>query len=141
MKYKLSPYTIATMMGMALHASSTYASAYGDNLPEVQQVGDISYVTGGIGDEEREALLAAQHNYNLRILSAAGKSGAYPGDTHICIFDKSGNELLNTDADPIFYAFLPIGHYRVEETSEGQTKKQSFVIGANKPVLITFRWK
>jgi len=127
----------AAFFAMALHSSGVMAS----NLPEVQQTGDITYVTGGIGDEERNALKAVRHDYNLHILSAAGASGEYPGDTHICIFDNHNHKLLDTDADPFFYAKMPAGHYVVEESSGGQSKKQSIVMSAGTPVNITFRWK
>jgi len=134
---KQSHYIIATFIAMTLH----YSSALANDLPEIKQEGGITYVTGGIGDEERSALKAVQHDYNLHVLSAAGTAGEYPGDTHITIFDSHNHKLLDTDADPLFYAKVPAGHYSVEESSGGQSKKQTIVIAANKPDNITFRWK
>lgn len=130
-------YIVAAISTMALHSSVALA----DDILEVQHTGKVTFVTGGIGDEERDAMRAVQSNYNLRILSAAGASGEYPGDTHIVISDTKGNELVNTDADPLFYAQMPSGHYIVNESSAGQSKKQSVTINAGKPVSITFRWK
>jgi len=126
---KKSVYVIATLFAMALQSSSALA----EELPEIRQEGNITYITGGIGDEEFNAMKAVQHNYNLRVLSA-GTNGAYSGDTHIIISDSHGNELLSTDADPLFYAKLQPGHYVVQESSEGQSRKQPIVIAANKPV-------
>ena len=126
----------AAVFAMTLHSSTVLAN----DPPEIKQTGAISYVTGGIGDEERDAMRAVQHDYNLHVLSA-GASGAYPGDTHIVISDNRGHELLSTDADPLFYAQLKSGHYVVEESSAGQSKKQAIVIADNKPVSTTFRWR
>ena len=129
--------TVAAIVAMTLHAPATLAD---NNLPQAQQDGNVTYVTGGIGDEERNALRAVQHDYNLHIVNAVGASGAYPGDTHIIIYDKHHQEVVNTDTDPLFYAQLPAGRYTVEESSEGEDKQQSVVIAANKPENITFRW-
>src|SRR5437016_948255 len=111
------------MSAIAIHPSLLLA----DDLPEIQKQGNITYVTGGIGDEEREALHSMRHNYNLSVLSA-DKYGAYPGDTHIVISDKQGTELVNTDAGPLFYARMPAGRYIVEESSGGQSKKRAVTI-------------
>jgi len=131
-----TPYVFAAVFAMALYSSSVLA----DTLPAVQQSGDVTYITGGIGDEERDALKAVKQDYNLRILSA-GVQGAYVGDAHIIISDNKGQELLNTNGGPIFYAKLPNGHYAVSEERHEETKKQSIVISASKPTDITFRWK
>lgn len=114
--------------------------ALADDMPEIMHEGAITYVTGGIGNEEREALESSQRNYNLRITSAE-VTGAFSGDTRIIIRDHSGKELLSTDAGPIFYAKLPDGRYVVEGSNEGQNKKQNITITGSKPVFIKFGWK
>jgi len=132
---KKSTYAIAMMIAMALYSSYVLA----DNLPEVQHAGDIAYITGGIGDEERDALRAVKGDYNLHVLSAT-VNGAYTGNPHIVISDSHGQEVLSTDTGPIFYAKLPAGHYIIKEVRHEQSKKQSIVIGTDKPANITFRW-
>ena len=103
------------------------------------QVGNVSYITGGIGDEERSQLQDVQKNYNFRAMSAS-KDGAFSGDTHILIRDAKGNELLNVTAGPLFYAELPEGHYTVEATHLGEIKQQNIHITGHKPTLAHFAW-
>ena len=62
---KKSTYVVAAIFAMALHSSAVLA----DELLSPQQEGDITYVTGGIGDEERTAMRSVQHDYNLHVLS------------------------------------------------------------------------
>lgn len=120
----------------AITVSTAGAQAY---TVQPYQAGNITYVTGGIGDEEREAIQAVKKDYNLSVISAA-KSGAYTGDTQVVIRDHSGQELLNTQAGPLFYAQLPPGAYTVQAQSEGKTREQHITVAQNKPAHIQFSW-
>jgi len=125
--------TLATMLYVPC-VQADYTAA------EPQKEGSITYITGGIGDEEREVLKSVKNDYNLSIMSA-GTSGAFVGDTHIVIHDRTGQEVLNTDAGPLFYAKLPAGRYIVEGTSEGQTRKQAINVASHQPAHVHFSWK
>lgn len=128
---------MATIMAAVLYPSFVHADY---SMPQPQQEGSITYITGGIGDEERDALNAVKNNYNLSIMSAS-VSGSFTGDTHIAIRDRQGMELLNTDAGPLFYAKLPAGRYTVEGSSEGQNRSQAITIASGQPAHIHFSWK
>lgn len=109
-------------------------------LPDVQQQGDIYYLTGGIGDEETKAMESERSDYNLQIMNA-DKQGHFSGSPHIVISDMQHNELLSADGGPLFYTNLPKGHYLVEGSSMKQTKSQHVVIAGNKPTHVRFVWK
>lgn len=126
-------------------AALLYAfAASAADLPQAEQAGDITYITGGIGDEERDALKSVESNYNLHVIStgiAAAGPGAFVGDTHITIHNRQGDELLSTDAGPIFYASLPPGHYVVEGEHRGETSKRNITIVSGKLQRVQFSWK
>ena len=103
------------------------------------QINGITYVTGGIGDEEREQLDGIKQNFNLRIVSA-GTNGEYAGNTHVVISDTHGNELLNVPAGPIFYAELAPGNYTVDALSEGQKQRRVIKISGKKSSFVHFTW-
>ncbi len=124
---------------MALSASISAGLAQ-TALPPAQQAGAITYITGGIGDEERDALEAVKSDYTLSIISAGAAQGAFSGDTHISISRKN-EELLSVDAGPIFYAMLPPGRYRVTATSRDQIRSQTITIIAGKQASLHFSWK
>jgi len=107
---------------------------------EPQQSGNVTYITGGIGDEEREAVKSVKNDYNLSIISAS-KDGAYVGNTHVVIADRNGESLVDTNADPLFYAQLPPGKYIVKGESRGQTRTQNVTIAENKPAHVHFSWE
>jgi hypothetical protein len=117
-------------------ASSNDAS---DQPFQAVQINGITYITGGIGDEERQELESTKHNYNLHITSASS-DGAYVGNAHIVIHDGKGNELLDVQSGPIFYAQLPAGKYTVEERRENNIQKKRILVGHNDSSL-HFSWK
>ena len=129
-----------TMLAIIAIATLSSASAWAeDNTLEVRHQGVISYVSGGIGDEETAALKSTKHNYNLSIMNA-DKSGHYSGDSRIVISDLKHNVLLDATSGPIFYANLPKGRYIVEGFVGAQSKKQAVTIVNGKPAHIRFVW-
>ncbi len=120
----------------ALSASPAQAQT---NPLEVQQQGHISYVTGGIGKDEIDAMQATQSNYNLRIMNA-DKAGHFSGNTRIVISDLQHTALLDAASGPLLYANLPQGRYIVEGYSQERMKKQTITIGHKKPARVRFVW-
>jgi hypothetical protein len=111
-------------------------------LPENETVvvGDVSYVSGGVGEESREQLKAFAAAFNLKLL-LAHKSGEYIGDVQIVLVDGKGKEILKAVAEgPIFMANLPAGRYEVIATTEGLTQKQRATVVKGKLGTLVFRW-
>ena len=122
----------------ALLLSST---AMADTVPAApNQSGNIEFVTGGIGDEERTSMEAVQNNYNLHVISA-GVDGAFVGNMHLTLLDNKNAHILETDIGPLFYAKLPNGNYIVEGTHNNQTKSEKITVAAGKPNKVHFSWK
>ena len=125
------------LSGLALAAESEPVL-----LPENETVvvGDVSYVSGGVGEESREQLKAFAAAFNLKLL-LAHKSGEYIGDVQIVIVDGKGKELLKAVAEgPIFMANLPAGRYEVIATTEGLTQKLHATVVKGKLGTLVFRW-
>jgi len=106
---------------------------------EVQKQGDVSFVSGGIGEDETAALKAVQNRYNLRILNA-DKTGHYSGDIHIMVKDSKQTTVLDTVGGPFIYANLPSGRYVVEGASQGESRKQAVSITGKTPAKVRFTW-
>jgi hypothetical protein len=110
-------------------------------LPQIQQQGNISFISGGVGLEESTALQAVEKDYNLRMTSA-DSVGHYYGETHVTVSDMQHNTLLDTTGGPLIYAQLPKGKYLVAGTTDdGQRKQQKITITGKKPVRVHFSWK
>ena len=105
---------------------------------EVKKSGDIQYVTGGVGDEEQQALKAtAPKDFNLEVTVAVG-AGNYLSDVDLALV-KSGTEVLRTKTDgPVFLAKVPPGRYEVRATANGKTQSKSVDVGTTGRASATF---
>jgi len=106
---------------------------------EVQQEGKISYVNGGVGDEEMAALQSMQHSYNLRIMNV-DKTGHYLDNVHITLRDQQNNILLETTGGPLFFIKVPNGRYTVDATYNGVVKNQTANVVKGKPAQMSLSW-
>lgn len=132
---KLLVASAALLMGAASMAYGYYSA-----LPTTQHDGNVTYITGGIGDEERTALESVSRDYNLHVLSA-GRNGAFTGDTKLAIYDKMGNQVMMSEVGPMFYASLPPGKYTVRAVNEGKEQDQTVKLSSNNSTNIQFMWK
>lgn len=108
-------------------------------LPETRN--GIVYVSGGIGDEQRQAMLELRKDFNLTMTFALKKSGEYLSDIHLRVEDSKGMVLLDTVASgPLLYARLPAGAYVVSATSHGRQLTQTLKVAANKRRELNFYW-
>ena len=102
----------------------------------------VPYVTGGVGRDQREALLSLANNYNLKLVFALVEHRAFVADVHVRILDEVGKELFATSgAGPWLYAKLPPGKYRVAATIRGRTLERTAEVapqGATKQ--LAFYW-
>jgi hypothetical protein len=116
------------------------ASAEQELKPQTQ--GGVTFVSGGIGIEERQALKKLEGDYNLRLLFAARGSREYIADVKVTIRNTEGVTLLEAVADgPRFLARLVPGTYRVIADNEGKEISRSISIPPNQAISETFTWK
>lgn len=101
----------------------------------------VPHVTGGVGDEEREALQAQAKDYNLQLLFAIKGSGEYIASVKLSIFDNAGKPLLAAEgAGPWFYARLPEGRYQVVAETAGNRQVRWVMTSPDKPTKVYFYW-
>ena len=106
---------------------------------QAQQQGNITFVSGGAGTEDRDALRQVENQYNLRLLFAA-RNGNYLAGIAVTLNDMRGNAVLDTIAEgPIFYAHVPPGRYRLTVSNQGQSQSRDISIG-NGAVRADFYW-
>jgi hypothetical protein len=104
------------------------------------QEGNMTYITGGVGDEERNALEAQAQYYNLKITNA-DKTGHYAADTNVTIQSKNGREMLSAnDTGPLLYAKLPPGEYTITATNGDQRRVEKINVSATKSKDVELVW-
>ena len=92
----------------------------------------VTYINGGISDEETAELKAKSGNYNLHVMLSA-PNGEYISDVRLRILDARGASLISVDdAGPYLYAQLKPGTYTLETSTNGESdKKKKITIKSN----------
>jgi hypothetical protein len=131
---------IATAATIVLSTATlaSISNALGDEM--IQNIGPVSYVSGGVGDDSIERLNALAADFNLKLVFAM-KSGDYVSDVKITIANTAGKTLVDTTSEgPWFMTKLPAGKYQIVATFAGNAEKRTIAVGAEKLKTVDFRW-
>lgn len=117
-------------------------SAFADeDLLKPQTQGDVTFVSGGIGENERHAIQAIKGEYNLNLLFAVKGTGEFAADVNVRIADAKGNTLVETVTDgPYLFARLKPGNYIVTAEKDGKVMRQKAKIGGRQTTSLSFYW-
>jgi hypothetical protein len=111
----------------------------GVQVQPVQQNG-ITYLSGGIGEDEARAIGQAQ-GYNLHMTFAIGPENKYVPDVDVTVQNASGQTLLAlSDAGPLVYVQLPPGKYTVAAMRNGEERRDTAEVGSGAARKLVFHW-
>jgi hypothetical protein len=128
-----------TLAAVILAACLTPAAVLAAVMP--QQQNGITYINGGVGEEEQGAMKAQRADYNLLLTFATQQSGAYRSGVQLDIMDAKGTNLLSVpNTGPMFFAKLPPGTYRISAAADGKTFKRTVKLG-NAPKEVVLHWE
>jgi hypothetical protein len=128
---------MSAAMVVAVALTSTAALA----APTPQQQNGITYINGGVGADEQDAMKAQRADYNLLLTFATQQSGAYRSDVQLDILDTKGTHLVSAaNTGPMFFAKLPPGTYRIMAAAQDKTFKRTVKVG-NAPKEIVLHWE
>lgn len=100
----------------------------------------VRYLSGGIGDEERNEVLAREKDFNLKLLFAE-KAGAYVADVHVVVLNAKGQVVVEElSGGPFFLTALPAGNYRVKVTAKEKTQQATLLVPGKGRRTMTFFW-
>jgi hypothetical protein len=116
-------------------------AVFGESSALQQQTqGDITFVSGGVGLDEIDAMKALKPNYNLHLLFAVN-SGEYLSDIEVAIFDKKGNAYMQAvSLGPFMLVNLKPGSYYVKAQNDGQVMQKRVTVIGHKATSLSFIW-
>ncbi|NRR30659.1 carboxypeptidase regulatory-like domain-containing protein [Oxalobacteraceae bacterium] len=102
---------------------------------------EITYLSGGVGDDERQAMQALRQDYNLLLTFATKGSGEYLVDVAVTIRDQSGMAVASfVSQGPLCQVRLAPGSYRVQATVHGKELSQKVLVKAHRGRALYFYW-
>nr|WP_248794963.1 carboxypeptidase regulatory-like domain-containing protein [Pseudomonas sp. MWU13-2105] len=140
---------LCALPGLVLLAASPAVWAAGESAPINQEAvrlapqtqNGVSYLTGGIGEDETQALLHTS-GYNLHIVLSAGPKGEYVPDVDITIHKAGGESVLSlSQVGPLVYVKLPAGKYEVVSRRDGHEERQGVVLDGEASQTVNLNWK
>lgn len=125
---------LACTLGMGIPVLVTAAM-------QVQDYQGVSYITGGVGLEERQELEGMAKDFNLKLVFAV-QGGQYLGDVQVRIQDGQGKTVLEaTSKGPWLYASLKPGTYTVLASDANERLEHKTQVGAGKQTELSFAFK
>jgi hypothetical protein len=118
-------------------------AALPSTLPPEQTQGSVTYVSGGVGQEESQAFEAAAAQYPLALEFAIKHAprAKYTANVHVIVTDTQGARVLDTHSDgPFLLAKLPAGRYTVTAERQQQTLTRTVHVASHKPTHVMFLW-
>ena len=107
----------------------------------VQTSMGTTYLNGGVGDEETEAMRSVAKDYPLR-MTFSERDGGFIGDVSVTITDAKGESVFELPkAGPMLYVMLPKGKYNISASSNGKTQSRKVMLSGKRGKNIQFHWK
>ncbi len=103
----------------------------------------IPYLSGGIGEGEQEKMHRAKDDYNVYLLFAEQRTGAYLANVQVRVKNTAGETLFSQVSEgPFFYLMLPEGRYTIIASYKGADKQHAVQVRKGKKLdRIPFAWK
>lgn len=111
--------------------------------PSEVSLGQITYISGGVGSDEAAEMKSMASRYALEVVSVtkAGSKEQYTADFRIVIKDTAGKTLIDAISEgPFFFANLPEGQYQVDASQDGIRKSQRVSVKRRGHLRLVFVW-
>lgn len=106
-----------------------------------QTQGDVSFVSGGVGSDEQNALQAMRADYNLSLLFSAQGTGEYLSEVNVNIKNSAGETVLQTVSQgPKLFAKLKPGRYSITADIDGQAVHKTAKVRSGQMTSLSFTW-
>lgn len=128
----------------AVTPASAADAAKAASLPAVHAQGAISYLSGGIGKTEADAIrhVAKQYPLELEFLRKAKPKDEYLAGIKVVVTDMHNMKVLDIASDgPFLLAKMPAGKYEITADHDGKVEHRTVQIADHQHRRIVFEWK
>ena len=138
-RISLSP-PLRRVAAAALLAAAWSVAAAQAPLPQPRTENGVSYLNGGVGDEEIQYVRQSMKDYTMA-LSFSRSGGEYVASVAVTIKNMKGVTVFEVpSAGPYLLVDLPVGRYSVTANYQGDSQTRP-VTAARKAVAANFAWR
>lgn len=130
--------------GLALSLNIAAAPRPEKGLPAAHADGEVTYLSGGVGQAEAGAIKHVANYYPLELefLRKATPKDEYLAGVKVRIKDQRERMVLNVTSDgPFLLVKLPAGKYTVSAESNGKIEHRMIEIAAKEHRRVLFEWR
>ena len=132
-------YWIAALIGLGVLCSNAFAQ-----LPAVKTEGAVSYLSGGIGDDEEAQIRSAARDYGVLLefseVERGTSHGRWTADVKVSIKAGQGVLLSAATDGPLMLVRLKPGSYTVEAERNGAKQAKRIEVKASGLMRERFFW-
>ena len=113
-------------------------------IPDTQYSKGISYISGGVGEEESQAILAEAKQWPLllELSQLENGRGVWIFGAKIKILNTQNQVVFDAQADgPYILINLTAGNYQIEASYDGVVQKRLVLIQGAAPQKLAIFWK
>lgn len=125
----------------ALAMGGSFALA---QIPDTQRSEGIAYISGGVGEEETNAILseAKQWPLLLELSQIENGRGVWIFGAQIKVIDGQKKAIFDAQADgPYMLINLESGDYQIQASYQGVEQRRSISVKSGTPQKIVIFWK
>lgn len=125
-------------------ACVTFCSVTYAQIPSTQYSQGISYISGGVGEEESQAILAEAKQWPLllELSQLENGRGIWIFGAKIKILNTQNQVVFDAQADgPYILINLTAGNYQIEASYNGVVQKRLVLIQGAAPQKLAIFWK
>jgi hypothetical protein len=128
---------LATLAAAGMALSTAWRPARAADEMVIRTMGPVSYVCGGIAEDERKALAGLEKNFNMGIQFTQGSNGEFISDVAVRLLRDEQEVAAFRASGPRCLIRAPEGSYNIEASYKGQTKTIKIGTGSRDAQL---RW-
>jgi hypothetical protein len=125
-------------------ACLTFSSMVFAQIPDTQYSQGISYISGGVGEGESQAILTESKQWPLllELSQLENGRGVWIFGAKIKVLNTKNQVIFDAQADgPYMLINLTAGQYQIEASYQGSIQKKSVLIQASGPQKLAIFWK
>ena len=125
-------------------ACLTFSSMVFAQIPDTQYSQGISYISGGVGEGEAEAILIESKQWPLllELSQLENGRGVWIFGAKIKVLNTKNQVIFDAQADgPYMLINLTAGQYQIEASYQGSIQKKSVLIQGSGPQKLAIFWK